>query len=376
MHGRPTTSSGCNQPDDAQGLTLPAPPIPADIIQSAVDSSDPAQIQAASSKAVRSAARHEPRTWVVDPQPNRGDFQTISAAIQQAAAGQRILVRPGRYQEGLRLEKPLEIIGEGNLDEIIIEATGQDAVFFHTEFGRVAQLTLRQNGGGSFYAVEIGQGRLELEGCDISSQSLAGIAIHGGADPRIRHNRIHDGPSSGILVHENGRGTLEDNDIFGHGLSGIEITTGGDPVLRRNRIHDGKGAGVYVHQNGRGAFEDNEIFGCPTAGVAIQGGGDPQLRRNRIHDGRQCGVLVYENGKGVLEDNEIAGNAGTGIMIKTGGAPVVRRNMINYNSKYGILVWENSGGIFETNNLTGNTPGPLHVHDSSKARIKVVGNLE
>ena len=77
----------------------------------------------------RPAAPNEPKTWVVDPSPNQGDFPTISAAIEHAAPGQRILVRPGRYREGLRLEKPLEIIGDGHRDDIVVEAAGRDAVY-------------------------------------------------------------------------------------------------------------------------------------------------------------------------------------------------------------------------------------------------------
>ena len=43
---------------------------------------------------------------------SRGDHITIAEAIQAANPGDRILVRPGLYQEGLVLDKPLEIIGE------------------------------------------------------------------------------------------------------------------------------------------------------------------------------------------------------------------------------------------------------------------------
>jgi len=51
---------------------------------------------------------------VVDPL-YRGDYTTITEAIEAANPGDRIIVRPGLYQEGLIVEKPLEIIGEGEL---------------------------------------------------------------------------------------------------------------------------------------------------------------------------------------------------------------------------------------------------------------------
>ena len=60
------------------------------------------------SDAGRVTAKTEPPTHVVDASPGRGDFATVSAAIAAAKPGDRILVRPGLYEEGLVVDKPLE----------------------------------------------------------------------------------------------------------------------------------------------------------------------------------------------------------------------------------------------------------------------------
>jgi TIR domain len=58
-------------------------------------------------------AKTEPPTHVVDVFPGRGDFTTVGAAIKAATPGDRILVRPGLYDEALVVDKPLEILGDG-----------------------------------------------------------------------------------------------------------------------------------------------------------------------------------------------------------------------------------------------------------------------
>ena len=78
---------------------------------------------------------------------HRGDHLTITEVIEKANPGDRILVRPGLYQEGLVVDKPLEIIGEGGPGDVVVQATGKNALLFQTTMGRVANLTLRQMGG-------------------------------------------------------------------------------------------------------------------------------------------------------------------------------------------------------------------------------------
>ena len=277
----------------------------------------------------RETARTEPPTHVVDAS-GLGDFSTVGAAIKAARSGDRIVVRPGLYEEGMVVDKPLEIMGDGPVAEIEIRARSAAALAFRASIGRVVNLTLRQVGGkGDWLGVDIAQGRLDLEGCDISSQSLSCVAIRNGADPRLRRNQIHDGKTAGVLVRDGGLGTLEDNDITDNALSGVEIRTGGNPTLRRNQIHDGKQGGVYVHDEGLGTLEGNDITGNALSGVEITTGGNPILRSNQIHDGKQDGVYVHDGGLGTLEDNDITGNALSGVEIRTGGNPTLRRNQIH-----------------------------------------------
>jgi F-box protein 11 len=292
----------------------------------------------------------EPGTHVVDAY-QRGDFATISAAIKAAKPGDRILVRPGLYEEGLVVDKPLEILGDGPVPEIVVQAANASALQFNSSTGRVANLTLRQAGGGEWYGVDIMLGQLDLEGCDIASQTLACIAIQKGANPTLRRNQIHDGNHVGVLVQDSGLGMLEDNDIFGNALSGVEIATGANPTLRRNQIHDGKAGGVLVRDSGLGTLEDNDIFGNVLSGVEIATGANPTLRRNQIHDGRAGGVYVRDSGLGMLEDNDIFGNAFSGVEVATGADPTLHRNKLHDGKAGGILVWNSGLGMLEDNDI-------------------------
>lgn len=257
---------------------------------------------------------------------HRGDFATISEAINQVDPGTKILVRPGLYQEGLIINKPIEIIGDGEPGEIVIQATGTNVIRFQTTMGRVVNLTLRQTGGGAWYCVKIERGRLDLEDCEITSQSLACVAVHGGADPRVRRNRLHDSKQgSGLFVYDEGQGTFEDNDISDNTLSGVEIKNA-NVTLRRNRIHNNKQTGVYVNNGGAGRIEDNDIFGNGYNGMSTKSEDYVVVRNNRINKNTWYGVRIFENGGGIFENNDLTENTRGAWLIGNTKANVSRLN--------------------------------------------------
>jgi parallel beta-helix repeat protein len=338
--------------------------------EQAREAGSPAVATEPAGTAGRVVPKTEPPTHIVDTYP-RGDFDKVGAAIEDAKPGDRILVRPGVYEEGLVVDKPLEILGDGPVADIEIRARGASVLAFHASIGRVANLTLRQVGGeGDWYAVDITQGRLDLEGCDISSQSSACVAIRDGADPRLRRNQIHDSTQGGgVYVYDGGLGTLEDNDITGNAYSGVETKTGGDPALRRNQIHDNKG-GVHVHEGGLGTLEDNDIARNAYSGVAIGTGASPVLRRNKIHDNKQAGVFVHSSGLGTVEDNDITGNARAGVQIKTGGDPTLRRNEIHENKLSGVFVHDGGLGTVEDNDIIGNALSGMEITTGGSPTVR------
>ena len=340
-------------------------------------SSESGQSEAAGAAQVESrpdaGAGAERNTLIVNP-TDVDAHATIAEAIEAAENGDRILVHAGVYETPLVFDKALEIIGQGNRDGIIVRVSGANALTAKTSLGRVTNLTLRQAGGGKWFCVDIPEGRLDLEGCDISSESLACVLIGEGADPRLVGNRIHDGKQSGVFVLEGGLGTLEDNDIFGNGLAGIEIK-GGNPRIRGNRIFDGQEGAILVQDDGLGTIEHNDIFGNRFAGIEIKEGADPAVRRNRIHDGKESGIIIHTNGLGILEDNDISNNAFAGISVK-GGTPIVRNNRINRNGYQAIRISEAAGGTFTDNDLGGNKKGAWAISDDSLKNVERSGNIE
>ncbi|HEY66040.1 MAG TPA: hypothetical protein G4O02_15870 [Caldilineae bacterium] len=143
-----------------------------------------------------------------------GDYDSIAAALRSASPGTRIVVHPGYYTGGLVIDRAVEIFGDGPAAEIVVESVNAPCVQIQTDQALIRGLTLRSRvelRGSKYYAVEITQGRPELEDCDIASDSLACVAVHGAAaEPIIRRCRIHDGQGFGVSAYEHAGAILED----------------------------------------------------------------------------------------------------------------------------------------------------------------------
>src|SRR5205814_9520417 len=95
--------------------------------------------------------------------------------------------------------------------------------------------------GRDRYAVHIPQGRVIMEDCRITSDSLACVAVSGaGTAPVLRRCTIRTGRSAGVVVYDRAEALLEDCEIGENALAGVESRQGAKPTLRRCRLDSGR----------------------------------------------------------------------------------------------------------------------------------------
>ncbi|MEO6723665.1 MAG: right-handed parallel beta-helix repeat-containing protein [Blastocatellia bacterium] len=342
--------------------------------ESATASPPAAASQAAPGAALRQM-RQNPSTEIVVSASGDGDFTSLGQALRAAASGARILVRPGLYREGIVLDKPVEIIGESELQEVIIASAKASCILMRTDEATVRGLTLRQEQGAggedeAFFAVDIPQGCLTLEDSDISSRSLSCIGIHNdSADPVIRRCRIHTGADSGIYVFNAAQGLVEDCDIHDNANVGVAITERANPTIRRCAIRAGKDAGVVSWNGGLGLIEECEISGNARAGVGVSEQANLSILRCRIYDGANSGVFVHNNGQATLEDCDIYGHAEPEMAVRLGGKIIARGCSIHEGNSSGVLI--DSGGIavLEQCNVQSNASAGISVNADGVAAL-------
>jgi parallel beta-helix repeat protein len=232
-----------------------------------------------------SAITKVPRSGdLIVAQQGQGDYSTIGEAIQHAKAGTRIFVRPGLYEESLVIDTPLEIIGDGPLADIIIECEDSNCLLMQTDRALVRNLTFSEI--GRHYAVNIPQGQLLLEDCDLTANSnYTVVAISGAtANPIIRRCLIHDGKWNGIWVSNSARGTVEDCEIYDNGTSGVGIGQGANLIIRRCQINWNGTQAIAVYNKGAATVEDCDLTENADGAWNIARGGYVRSSGNKDED--------------------------------------------------------------------------------------------
>lgn len=335
-----------------------------------------------------------------------GDFTSISEAISRAGNGARVLVRSGLYRDGIVIDREVEILGDGAPETIIVESVGASCLTMHAAArASVRNLTLRGAsplpGHTGFFTIDIAQGALTLEDCDITSDALACIALHdaaasslirrcyihhgadsgiyafNGAQGRVEdclieahrnvcvavtgqarlalvRSRIQNGENAGVVAWNEGNATLEDCEISGHRKANVGVSEAGQIRARGCRLQDGENSGIFVHQSGRATFEDCEIFSHVEAQAAVTSGGQLVLRHCRLHHGQHAAVLVREMGRVLVEDCDVYANREAGVQVRAGGMATIHGSRINGNGTVAVEVEPGGAVNAESNDFTGN----------------------
>ena len=272
-------------------------------------------------------------TPIVVSQDGAGHVTSIGEAIRQAAAGARIEVRGGVYEEVLVIDRPVEIVGMSGLEEVILESPTTSCVLMQTDAAIIRGVTIRANApasGERFYGVNIPVGRLLLEDCQVLSDSLACVAIHGkGTNPILRHCLLQNSIERALAVYDYAHALIEECEIVASTMP-VRVSSHANPLFRRCLIHGGRFGGVGIADQGRGRFEDCDIV---------------------------------ENGH-------------HGVSVRYSSYAVLSQCRINRNGWNAVSVADNSGATVEHCDLTGNQRPTWDVKDTARPQVETRGNIE
>jgi serine/threonine protein phosphatase PrpC len=182
----------------------------------------------------------EPRTLVVAQTPD-ADYPTIQDAIEDARAGDTLLVLAGTYRESLRLKDGIHLMARG---DVVLEpkasVSDPGAAVVMGKSGSIQGFKI----AGESVAVGVlaADSTASLDGIEIEKTGAAAVLARGASSVRIRTCSIHDNAGAGLRFEDRAQAEVTGSSIANNGKSGgtqhagIEVAGDASPDLRGNVI--------------------------------------------------------------------------------------------------------------------------------------------
>ena len=258
-----------------------------------------------------------------------GDYLDIAEAVREVPLFSTILVRPGVYTDRVVIERTVQI--DCPAGDVVLKVEDGPALAISAASGRIRGLEVVSAAPKNGVGVEITSGRVTLEDCRISADTLAGsigVLVRGEATrPTLRSCTISR-IGTGVVVRDDASGRFESCTV-GEVDVGVEVVEHGDPVFHGLHVLSANQDGVRVHQAGRGTFQDLEVENVKDRGIFVTFEGDPLVSGATVHDAGVVGVGIGDGGHGTFERCEIHA-APTGVLVSDDGAPVFTATRIHH----------------------------------------------
>ena len=72
----------------------------------------------------------------------------------------------GTYDEHLTIDKPIELVGDGERSDVVIQSANTHSVSCSANGVALTNLTIRQIGGRDWHAIDVASGSTIVEGCN------------------------------------------------------------------------------------------------------------------------------------------------------------------------------------------------------------------
>jgi nitrous oxidase accessory protein NosD len=283
------------------------------------------------------------------------DFTTIDAAVAAAAPGSHIVVCPGTYDEGVLLEKRLELTGLG----AVIDASS-------SPFGNGVQIVGPGGSGSTVEGFKIE--KAEFEGILIGTAPVAPSTI-GGA-PATGGTPVSDVTIADNILVGNGTGfgteagqcfsTPEAPGDCGETIHLVSVT---DSIVEGNYVANNVGGILLTDEFGPTSHDivrsNRTIDNTDDCGITLAGHSSAAVDPVTGLPTGAAGVFDNLIENNVSEGNGVAGQ-GAGILLG-GGAPfagvygnVIRGNVARGNGLSGVTVHQHLVGDLNDNAIEGN----------------------
>jgi SpoVK/Ycf46/Vps4 family AAA+-type ATPase len=227
-----------------------------------------------------------------------GCLTDISRALESAAPGDTVAVRPGVYREAPLFRRNVVLVAEDGPGTVTIEVPPGGAILAAGGEILIQDIAIR-GGDERMPLLQVAAGRVRLEACTVDATAAAAIHVRGGT-VEMRGGAISNSGGAGV-VHEAGAG--EYTRVRMSGIAKCAVMTAGSSAP---------------------VFRDCTFTGIAEAALLAVGASAPRLEDCRIDEVGQYAVVAQQAARPYLVGTTVSGGE-VGLLASDRATPVLER---------------------------------------------------
>jgi len=276
------------------------------------------------------------------------DYEKIQWAVDNASAGDTIIVRDGIYYENIFVNKKLTIKSENGSDNCIL------------------------NGKRVFTLISDG---IRIEGFTITG-GRCGIDLEHSNNNSISNNNISSN-DDGIYLYYSNNNSISNNSISNNGL-GIGIWYSNKTSISNNIIISNNGDGIYLYYSNNNSISNNSISSNDDYGIFLESSNNNSISKNKICSNNLRGIILDCSNNNIIYLNNFINNTynaysynSTNIWNSTEPITYTYKgsSFTNYMGNY----WDDYNGSDANGDGIGDTPYSI---DSDKDNYPLIERFE
>ena len=281
----------------------------------------------------------------------KGNFRTISEALERARDGSVLIISEGVYPEAVDISRDLCLKGVGPIGSVVIQNNYGTILQLRGENMRVDNLTFCCNGDPAEAAIVVSRGRSLIAGCVIKTAGYTALQVLAASTCNLVDVVVSESGGDGIIFRDGAIGTCEHVRIERAGKCGIIVQAGANPTFSMLSVTNCTAHGILV-EAAMGSFADCDVSKCKLALVAVRLTGRPDFKRCNLHDGASFGLYCYSQGEGTYESLDIYSTALAGICCESMASPSCKACIIHDCEDAGLNVSQSGAGDFTRVNIS------------------------
>lgn len=300
-----------------------------------------------------------------------GDYTTIQNAIDNAQPGDTIYVWAGEYQENVKVDKTVTVIGNGTSNTTINGKKTGDVVYISANWVNVSGFTINNSGSNwRDSGIEISN----AQNCSIvnnnCSNNAFGIYIINSANNTIENNTGNFNSYLGIFIEQSPNNTILNNNCSNNGYYGLRSYYGDDSIIINNTFNSNNYLGLYLYYTSNNIIQNNICnFMQRFDGIGIYYSSNNNITNNTFNSNNRYGMYLYSSSNNNFINNQCNSNNVYGVYAYQANFNNITDCSFSNNSYGAFIFYSNSNQIINSS-YNGNSQYGCYLYNSPYTFMK------